>query len=376
MRKVAKQNVEEYQERYKKQYDKNSEPSDYAPGTRVLLYNPKVPPGKSSKLWRKFQGPYYVTMKVGPCNYILRDCKTHLAIAHPVHADRLKRYTVRNMFVNREQSTAHDGEQFSDETEHEDQETPTVESGGANLGQDFAEPKKSRKRRDKSPGPGEQQKDTTEESATEDASAVQPQTKRNTQSKLRKTRAKSEESTIPDAPPGRGRRPPRSKSADADSQTDKNSEVLDTGQHDPGSVQSGSAEADVPHPAGRNYFRPEQSGQENVTAEGDGPPTATCTAYTQHNDGKDESSAESSDNELEDPTAKKGEWHSAKELTGLKKINGKRHYRVVWEDETEAPTWIDEDDVSDLLKEHYHIRHTQLGAVRKSMKHKRKRQFI
>ena len=50
MRKVAKQNVEEYQQRYKKHYDKNSEPSDFPLGTKVLLYNPKVPPGKTSKL--------------------------------------------------------------------------------------------------------------------------------------------------------------------------------------------------------------------------------------------------------------------------------------------------------------------------------------
>ena len=77
-----------------------------------------------------------------------------------------------------------------------------------------------------------------------------------------------------------------------------------------------------------------------------------------------------------DETAEKGKWYSAKELTGLKRINGKRHYRVVWEDETQPLTWIHEDDVTNLLKEHYHIRHTHQGAVRKALKHRRKRKFI
>ena len=72
----------------------------------------------------------------------------------------------------------------------------------------------------------------------------------------------------------------------------------------------------------------------------------------------------------------KGEWFSAKELTGVKKINGKRHYRVVWENESEPPSWVQENDVSELLKQNYHIRHTQEGAVRKALKHKRKRRFV
>ena len=86
-------------------------------------------------------------------------------------------------------------------------------------------------------------------------------------------------------------------------------------------------------------------------------------------------SKQSLDKESDSEAANKGEWCSAKELTGLKKINGIRHYRVVWENETEPPTWIREENVSDLLKQNYHIRHTQQGAVRKALKRK-KRQFI
>ena len=79
---------------------------------------------------------------------------------------------------------------------------------------------------------------------------------------------------------------------------------------------------------------------------------------------------------VENESTGKGEWFSAKELTGVKKINGKRHYRVAWEDESQNPSCIPEIDVSDLFKQNNPIRHTQQGAIRKALKHKRKRQFV
>ena len=85
----------------------------------------------------------------------------------------------------------------------------------------------------------------------------------------------------------------------------------------------------------------------------------------------DESSEWETDRETEQTSNSKGEWYNAKQLAGVKKINGKRHYKVLWEDPKASPSWISEDNVSDLLKEMYHIKHTQQGAVRKIMKKRR-----
>ena len=100
-------------------------------------------------------------------------------------------------------------------------------------------------------------------------------------------------------------------------------------------------------------------------------------SQTINNEKSDQEYAEQSEfSETEDPTTvtseaeetNPDEWFTAKELIGVKKIAGKRHYRVLWEDSAAPPSWVKEEDVTDLLKENYHIRHTQNGAVRKGSK--------
>ena len=312
MRKVAKQNVEEYQQRYKKQYDKNSEPSDYAPGTRVLLYNPKVPPGKTSKLWRKFQGPYYVTMKVGPCNYILRDCKTHAAIPHPVHADRLKRYTVRNMFENRDQSTGRDGEQSNNDADHSDeidppdesdqidppdesdQNAPAEELGEADLGQDRAKPKKTKKRREKSPGP--RGGSTSVEPAVDDESTEEIPEQRESLPHANKDQRSRKKVSAPKAPRKKRLLLPRSNSVENDSETNAQSmeQEQDTCRQ---SVQgSGSAESDAPAPSKKQTDSEEQELNQTSDME-----VTDETSHTPVADLPDDNSG--------DETAEKGKWY-------------------------------------------------------------------
>lgn len=44
------------------------------------------------KLTAQWFGPYYITEKLGPTNYKLRDLSTHKAIRNNVHSDQLKPY--------------------------------------------------------------------------------------------------------------------------------------------------------------------------------------------------------------------------------------------------------------------------------------------
>lgn len=58
-------------------------------------------------------------------------------------------------------------------------------------------------------------------------------------------------------------------------------------------------------------------------------------------------------------------WHDAERLTGMKFVNKKRFYRVMWKDASHAPSWIPEEDVSDCLKREFHIHRTMMGKPRK-----------
>jgi hypothetical protein len=64
-------------------------------------------------------------------------------------------------------------------------------------------------------------------------------------------------------------------------------------------------------------------------------------------------------------------WEEAERLLAVKVINGKRHYRVKWANPTFPNEWIQENDVSDYLKQCYHITHTQAGKSRKRKRNNR-----
>ena len=91
-RKLAGENIEAAQQRYKQQYDKYSKTPEYRPAQRVWLFCTKVPVGKAPKLHRKWLGPYYITM-LGPNHtYRLRHSKTNKEVKSLVNAMRLKPY--------------------------------------------------------------------------------------------------------------------------------------------------------------------------------------------------------------------------------------------------------------------------------------------
>src|SRR6218665_735936 len=58
-------------------------------------------------------------------------------------------------------------------------------------------------------------------------------------------------------------------------------------------------------------------------------------------------------------------WQDAERLSGVKLINKKRFYEVIWKDTSQPPSWVPETDVNDCLKREYHITRTMLGKRRK-----------
>lgn len=58
-------------------------------------------------------------------------------------------------------------------------------------------------------------------------------------------------------------------------------------------------------------------------------------------------------------------WIEAEQISGMKFINKKRFYRVIFKNRSLKPEWTAEEDVSDCLKREYHIKRTMTGKVRK-----------
>ena len=96
-RELVKENIATAQAKYKKNFDKHAEMTEYQLHDNVWLYNPRTKPGLSPKLTKRWCGPFYVSEKLGKVNYRLRDLKTHLAIKNVVHANRLKPYYNPNL---------------------------------------------------------------------------------------------------------------------------------------------------------------------------------------------------------------------------------------------------------------------------------------
>ena len=99
------------------------------------------------------------------------------------------------------------------------------------------------------------------------------------------------------------------------------------------------------------------------------------TSETEENDEEQNSSpSEERENlDTEEPAAPKRtttkkeantQWHAVKQLRGVKKIQGKRHYLVEWESDG-TKTWEPEENISPFLKESYHIKRTMTGQRRK-----------
>ncbi|XP_013384833.1 general transcription factor 3C polypeptide 1-like [Lingula anatina] len=91
-REQAKKNKEMASTANKKHYDKKAKNPTFQIGDEVLLHVPKPPPGLSSKLHKKWQGPYRIHQRVGPVTYRIRKCDNNEMHRSPVHANNLREY--------------------------------------------------------------------------------------------------------------------------------------------------------------------------------------------------------------------------------------------------------------------------------------------
>ncbi|MEW8341712.1 MAG: transposase family protein, partial [Candidatus Thiodiazotropha taylori] len=91
---IAAKNMEAAKEKTKIRHDLKSKEPSFKCNDLVLLKSVRVNEGLSMKLSDKYLGPYYIVEICPNHTYRLRSCTDHKLLASPVHANRLKLYTV------------------------------------------------------------------------------------------------------------------------------------------------------------------------------------------------------------------------------------------------------------------------------------------
>lgn len=89
---IVKDNIKKAQEKYTRYYNQNAQQHKFTVGQKVWVYNPQVKKGKSSKLQRKWYGPYYICVELSNNAFIVRRSKDNKQMTAPVNACRLKPY--------------------------------------------------------------------------------------------------------------------------------------------------------------------------------------------------------------------------------------------------------------------------------------------
>ena len=90
---LAKENVQHNIDRNREAHDTDAKEPNFKVCQTVLLYTPQVQKGLSSKLQRKWKGPYYIVECCRNHTYSLRHADTHVLQKTLVHANRLKPFT-------------------------------------------------------------------------------------------------------------------------------------------------------------------------------------------------------------------------------------------------------------------------------------------
>ncbi|VDI72787.1 Hypothetical predicted protein [Mytilus galloprovincialis] len=91
-KRCATDNLQYSQERQKSHYDKNTALPQFEIQDLVLMHNPKVPVGLSSKLHRKNNGPFYIVAKGPNHTFKLRRCEDNKLLKSMINSNRLKKY--------------------------------------------------------------------------------------------------------------------------------------------------------------------------------------------------------------------------------------------------------------------------------------------
>ena len=68
------------------------------------------------------------------------------------------------------------------------------------------------------------------------------------------------------------------------------------------------------------------------------------------------------------PQSNISQFHTAKEITAVRKVKGGLIYKVQWEDPTLPPSWIEEKAVNQILKMNFHINRTKKGLIRRNLR--------
>jgi len=91
---IAKENILASQEVYKKQYDKQAKPCEYAVGDKLWMLSPgQVGAGTSKKMQIKYNKLVVIKEKVGDYTYRVADATTGLEYKFLTHVDNLRSYT-------------------------------------------------------------------------------------------------------------------------------------------------------------------------------------------------------------------------------------------------------------------------------------------
>ena len=89
-RQIARENIEQCNDRTQFYYNQDSAYPSYAIGQKVLLYDPVTNKGVCKKLKRRWTGPYFITATGDGYVYKLRHCESGKDVKAFVHSNRLR----------------------------------------------------------------------------------------------------------------------------------------------------------------------------------------------------------------------------------------------------------------------------------------------
>lgn len=90
---IAKENIQQAQQKMTSYYDCNAKDPNYEVGDRVWVFTPKPKKGLSRTLQHRWHGPFRIVQKLSPVHFQLRTCNTNREVTGTVHANRIKPFT-------------------------------------------------------------------------------------------------------------------------------------------------------------------------------------------------------------------------------------------------------------------------------------------
>jgi hypothetical protein len=89
-RTFAAENMQKAQEKYNNQHDQKAVKPSFLPGDKVMLFRSKTPKGQSTKLVKRWIGPFTLTTLGPPNTFKLRRDKDNMLLKTMVIIGRLK----------------------------------------------------------------------------------------------------------------------------------------------------------------------------------------------------------------------------------------------------------------------------------------------